>query len=475
MKILFASSEVYPFSKTGGLADVAGSLPISLQTLNVDISVITPLYKCVKDRFSVSDTNLIYNIPISTKTEVAKIKKTYLKDVPIFFVENDNYFYRDGLYTDGTKDYIDNAERFIFFSKVIAEFCLSNNYSILHLNDWQTALSAVFLKKTYNWPGKIILTIHNLGYQGIFWAYDMHLTNLGWQYFTPKLLEFWGNINFLKGGIYSADAITTVSPHYAKEILTEEFGFGLNGVLKDVEDRFFGILNGIDYEEWSPESDRYIAKNYDEKTVTEGKRACKKDLLNSFELTPEIKKPVFGIISRLVEQKGWDIIIDALENILQLDAKIVILGSGQREYEEKLQIIKNKYKDNLGICIGYDNALAHKIEAGADFFIMPSKYEPCGLNQMISFKYGTIPIVNPVGGLFDTVYDLDESKEGNGIRLTNYSSEELIKAINRAINLFKQPLKLFRIRKKIMKLDYSWTSSAKKYLELYRRLIVDES
>lgn len=362
-----------------------------------------------------------------------------------------------------------------FFSKVIAEFCISNNYSILHLNDWQTALSAVFLKKTYNWPGKIILTIHNLGYQGIFWAYDMHLTNLGWQYFTPKLLEFWGNINFLKGGIYSADAITTVSPHYAKEILTEEFGFGLNGVLKDVENRLFGILNGIDYEEWSPESDRYIAKNYDEKTVTEGKRACKKDLLNSFELTPEIKKPVFGIISRLVEQKGWDIIIDALENILQLDAKIVILGSGQREYEEKLQIIKNKYKDNLGICIGYDNALAHKIEAGADFFIMPSKYEPCGLNQMISFKYGTIPIVNPVGGLFDTVYDLDESKEGNGIRLTNYSSEELIKAINRAINLFKQPLKLFRIRKKIMKLDYSWTSSAKKYLELYRRLIVDES
>ncbi len=475
MKILFASSEVYPFSKTGGLADVAGSLPVALRALNTDISVITPLYKCVKDKFSVSDTNFSYNIPISSKFEVAKIKKIYFKEVPIFFVENDNYFYRDGLYTDGTKDYNDNAERFIFFSKVIAEFSLSNNYDILHLNDWQTAMAAVFLKKIYNWKSKIVLTIHNLGYQGVFWAYDMQLTNLSWDYFTPQLLEFWGNINFLKGGIYTADAITTVSPRYTKEILTDEFGFGLNGVLKDVENRLFGILNGIDYEEWSPELDRYIVQNYNEKTITEGKRVCKQDLLNSFELTPETKKPVFGIISRLVDQKGWDIIIDALENILQLDVKIVILGSGQREYEEKLKTIKNKYKNSLGVYIGYDNALAHKIEAGSDFFIMPSKYEPCGLNQMISFKYGTIPIVNPVGGLFDTVYDIDESKDGNGFRMKNYSTEELIEAIKRAIKLFKEPLKLYGVRKKIMKLDFSWTSSAKKYIELYRRLVIDES
>jgi starch synthase len=475
MKVLFASSEVYPFSKTGGLADVSGSLPFALRNLNIDISIITPLYKCVKDRFDVKETNLSYQIPISSKLEIAKIKTISYKNVPIFFVENDNYFYRDGLYTDGVRDYTDNAERFIFFSKAIAEFIVSNNYNVLHLNDWQTALSAVFLKKIYNWKGKIVLTIHNLGYQGIFWAYDMHLTNLSWEYFNPKLLEFWGNINFLKGGIYASDAITTVSPNYSKEILTEEFGFGLNGVLKDVEDKLYGILNGIDYEEWSPEKDKFIAQKYNTKTVTEGKKICKKDLLETFGLSSDIKIPVFGIISRLVEQKGWDIIIEALDTMLIDNVKIVILGSGERTYEEKLKIIKDKFKDKLGIFIGYDDCLAHKIEAGSDFFIMPSKYEPCGLNQMISFKYGTIPIVNPVGGLFDTVIDLHESKEGNGIKIKVYSPEGLLNGIKDAINLYRNPLKLFQIRKKIMNLDFSWERSAKKYLELYGSLLKDES
>lgn len=475
MKVLFASSEVYPFSKTGGLADVAGSLPIALKNLDIDISVITPFYKCVKEKFNVEDTETSFHIPISSKSEIAKVKKTTYKNVPIFFVENDYYFYRDGLYTEGTKDYLDNAERFIFFSKAIAEFTISNNYDILHLHDWQTALSSVFLKKVYNWQGKVILTIHNLGYQGVFWAYDMHLTNLSWEYFNPSLLEYWGNINFLKGGIYTSDAITTVSPHYAKEILTEEFGFGLHGVLKDVENKLYGILNGIDYDEWSPEVDKHIAQNYSEKTVTEGKKTCKSDLLNSFGLAFDIKKPVFGIISRLVEQKGWDIIIDALEKILENDIKIIILGSGQKEYEEKLNNIRNKHSDKLGLFIGYDDILAHKIEAGSDFFIMPSKYEPCGLNQMISFRYGTIPIVNPVGGLYDTVIDFDDSKNGTGIRIKNYSSIELINAVDRAINIYKDPLKLSRLRKKIMKLDFSWSSSAKKYLELYRRLLTNES
>lgn len=475
MNVLFASSEVYPFSKTGGLADVAGSLPIALQKIGAKVTLITPFYKCIKDNFNVYDTDLSFQIPISSKFEIAKLKKTTYKNVPVFFVENDNYFYRDGLYTDGTKDYPDNAERFIFFSKVITEFAISNSFDILHLHDWQTSLSAVFLKKVYNWPGKIILTIHNLGYQGVFWAYDMHLTNLSWEYFNPQLLEFWGNINFLKGGIYTSDAITTVSPHYAKEILTEEFGFGLHGVLKDVENRLFGILNGIDYDEWSPETDRYIVKNYNDKTVTEGKKICKKDLLTNFGLTPDIKKPVFGIISRLVEQKGWDIIIDALESLLAFDIKIVILGAGQKDYEEKLKGIKNKYNDKFGLTIGYNDALAHKIEAGSDFFIMPSKYEPCGLNQMISFKYGTIPIVNPVGGLYDTVIDIDDSKEGTGIRIKSYSSQELINAVETAIELYKKPIKISQLRKRIMKLDFSWTNSAKKYLELYRRLIINES
>ncbi|MCX7769835.1 MAG: glycogen synthase GlgA [Proteobacteria bacterium] len=474
MKVLFASSEVFPFSKTGGLADVSGALPLALSKLNVEISVITPLYKCVKDRFSMEDPNITFDIPISSKTEKATLKKLTYKNVPIFFVENDNYFYRDGLYTDGNRDYQDNAERFIFFSKAITEFAISNNFDIVHLNDWQTALTSVFLKKVYEWNGKIVLTIHNLGYQGIFWAYDMHLTNLSWEYFNPNLLEFWGNINFLKGGIYTADAITTVSPRYAEEILNEEFGFGLDGVLRDVKHKIHGILNGIDYEEWSPETDKFIIKNFDYNTVTEAKKECKKDLLNSYGLGEDIKKPAFGIISRMVIQKGWDIIIQSLENLLEDDIYIVALGSGEKEYEEKLKELQEKYKNKLGVKIGYDNGLAHKIEAGADFFIMPSKYEPCGLNQMISFKYGTIPIINPVGGLYDTVVDIDDRKNGNGIRMKNYSTDELINSIRRAQRLFKNPLELSRIRKKIMKLDYSWTSSAMKYLELYRRLLENE-
>lgn len=471
MKILFASSEVYPFSKTGGLADVSGSLPLALKELGVDISIITPLYKCVKENFELNETDITFQIPISKETELAEISYLEYKKVPVYFVKNDKYYMRDGIYTEGDRDYPDNAARFIFFSKVITEFAIKNSFDIVHLNDWQSALSAVFLKKIYNWKGKIVLTIHNLGYQGIFWAYDMELTNLSWDYFNPKLLEFWGNINFLKGGIYTSDAITTVSPKYSEEILTEEFGFGLNGVLRDVKDRLYGILNGIDYNEWSPENDKYIAENYNIKNVTKAKKICKSDLLKSYGLNENTKIPVFGIISRLVEQKGWDIIISALEQLLEKNLILIILGSGESNYEEKLKMLKQKHPEKMGIFIGYDNVLAHKIEAGSDFFLMPSKYEPCGLNQMISMKYGTIPIVNPVGGLYDTVIDIDESKDGTGIRMKNYSVYGLLSAIDRAINLFSDPLKLFQIRKKIMKLDFSWASSAKKYLELYGSLL----
>lgn len=473
MKVLFASSEVFPFSKTGGLADVSGSLPIALKDLGVDISIITPLYKCVYDKYTLTDTNLTFSLPISDYHSQAEIKKYDYKNVPVYFVENKKYFFRDELYTTKEGDYPDNAERFIFFSKAIIEFAKRGNFDILHLNDWQTAMAAVYAKTIYKWHGKVILTIHNLGYQGIFWALDMPLTNLGWEYFTPSLLEFWGKINFLKGGIYSADAITTVSKQYAREILQEEFGFGLSGVLRDVKLRLYGIINGIDYNEWSPEKDSYIIEQYNQANVTNAKKACKIDLLRAFELNESTKTPVIGIISRLTEQKGWDLIQKCIEDIMKKDIILIILGTGEASYVEMLKDLKARFPEKIALMLTFDNAMAHKIEAGSDFFLMPSKYEPCGLNQMISMRYGTIPIVHAVGGLEDTVIDIGESKDGYGIKFRKYEPSELINAIERAISLYKDPLKLSRIRRKAMRLDFSWKSSANDYVNLYRSLIAN--
>lgn len=470
MKVLFASSEVFPFSKTGGLADVSASLPVAIKKLGLDISIITPLYKGIKNRFNLKKTGITFNIPISTTSSIGEIYEGNLKGVTVYFVDCPKYFDRDELYTTKDGDYPDNAERFIFFSRVIVEMAIYGDFDIIHSNDWQTAMSAVYAKTLYTWKGKTILTIHNLGYQGLFWHYDMHLTNLGWEYYNPKMLEFWGKINFLKGGIYFSDAITTVSPTYAKEILTEEIGFGLNGVLKDVEDKLYGILNGIDYDEWSPERDRYIVKNYSDKDVTNGKKPCKEDLIKVSGLNLDLKTPVFGMITRIVDQKGFDIILPALPEILKRDLGFIILGSGEKKYEEELKSFLTAYRGKLACLFEFNNELAHKIEAGSDFFLMPSRYEPCGLNQIISMRYGTIPIVRATGGLEDTVTDIKE-KNGCGIKFIPYTKDALIESLDRAIEIYKDPLFLYRIRKNCMKKDFSWDNSAKKYSELYKKVI----
>lgn len=470
MKVLYASSEVFPFSKTGGLADVAGALPVALKDKGIDISVITPLYRGIKSKFRLKDTNESYSIVISSNTSHAKIFESKLqRKVPVYFVDCETYYDRDELYTTKDGDYPDNAERFIFFSRLIVEFAIKNGFDIIHLNDWQTSMAAVYAKVFYSFNGKTVLTIHNLGYQGLFWHFDMHLTNLDWKYFNIRALEFWGKINFLKGGIYFSDAVTTVSPTYAKEILSEKDGFGLNGVLNDVKDKLYGILNGIDYKEWSPKIDKYIVANYDAKTVTKGKKANKKDVLKHFGLN-DIKKPVFAMISRLTYQKGFDLLIDAIEELMKLDLLLIILGSGDKKYEDAVTDIKNRFSDKVGLYLGFSNELAHKIEAGADFFLMPSLYEPCGLNQMISMAYGTIPIVSSVGGLNDTVIDIIDEKDGCGIKFSPDSSANLVSAVTRALKLYCQPLKLMKVRKRAMGIDFSWKVSADKYIELYKSL-----
>jgi len=470
LKVLFASSEVFPFSKTGGLADVSYSLPVALKKLGTDIKIVTPLYKGIGENYKLKKTDFKFEIPISDKLSIADIYEGRIKEVPVYFVDCKKYFDRDSLYTNDGKDYLDNAERFIFFSRVIVELAIKISTNIIHLNDWQTAMSAVYAKTLYQFDGKTILTIHNLGYQGLFWHFDMHLTNLGWEYYNPRMLEFWGKINFLKGGIYFSDAITTVSPSYAKEILTEESGFGLQGVLKDVEDKLFGILNGIDYEEWNPEKDSYIAKSYSEKDLTEGKKVCKEALIKKVNLDIDLKAPLFAIIARITDQKGFDILIPALDEILKRDIGFIILGSGEKKYEEKLKHYTENYKGKIVCFFEFNNSLAHQIEAGADFFLMPSKYEPCGLNQMISMRYGTIPIVRAVGGLEDTVVDINE-KNGTGIKFTSYTKDALVSAVERAIDVYDNPLKLYQIRKRCMKKDFSWDNSAKKYLDLYKKVL----
>ncbi len=470
MKVLFASSEVYPFSKTGGLADVSSALPLALKKLGLNIAVITPLYKGIREKYPLKETGLRFSITISTNISEAEILETSVNGLQIYFVDCKKYYDRADLYTTRDGDYLDNAERFIFFSRLIVEFAIKNNYNLVHLNDWQTAMAAVYAKYLYKFTGKTVLTIHNLGYQGLFWHHDMHLTNLSWEYYNPRLIEFWGKINFLKGGIYSSDALTTVSSTYAKEILTEEFGFGLDGVLRDVKDRLYGILNGIDYEEWNPASDNFIIKTYTAENVTEGKKACKKDLIKYANLGINERIPLIGIISRLTSQKGFDILLPALEQMLEKELAFVILGSGERAYEEMLKNISDRYKGKITCFFEFNNELAHKIEAGSDFFLIPSRYEPCGLNQMISMRYATIPIVRKVGGLDETVIDIEE-KNGYGIKFESYSSSELLKSVDRALDVYKKPLYLYQLRKKIMKLDFSWTASAKKYLDLYERVL----
>jgi len=470
MKVLYASSEVFPYSKTGGLADVASALPVALKGKGVDVAVITPLYKGIKKKFRLKPADDSYTVVISSNTSQAGILMTTLqKKVPVYFVDCEKYYDRDELYTTKEGDYPDNAERFIFFSRLIVEFAIKHGFDVIHLNDWQTAMAAVYAKALYDFKGKTVLTIHNLGYQGLFWHFDMPLTNLDWSYFNPKALEFWGKINFLKGGIYFSDAVTTVSPTYAKEILNEKDGFGLSGVLNDVKDRLYGILNGIDYKEWSPKSDRYIVARYDKNSVAKGKKANKKDVLKHFGLEND-KRPLFGIISRLAQQKGFDILIDAADEIMKLDLSLIILGSGDRKYEDAITSLKNRYPDKIGLFLGFNNELAHKIEAGADFFLMPSLYEPCGLNQMISMVYGTIPVVSSVGGLNDTVTDISDVKEGCGIKFSPNSKENLVSAVDRALKLYSQPQKLSKVRRKAMEKDFSWKASADQYLKLYEFL-----
>jgi starch synthase len=479
MNVLIASPEVFPFVKTGGLADVTGSLPKALKKLGVDVRIILPKHKGIEEQgFPIKYKNYKYLCPISQGYIDGEIALTEYDGVTAYLVEKDEYYYRDYLYSTPDGDYLDNAERFIFFSKSILEAIKATGFvpDVLHCNDWETALAPVFLKTLYKDEPAFkniasLFTIHNLGYQGIFWQYDMHLLNIGWEYFSPDYLEFFGNINFLKGGIVFSDIINTVSRKYSEEIQTAEFGCGLDGILRTRKSDLYGIINGIDYEDWSPEKDPYIPAHYDNKDV-KNKKISKAALQEIFGLPVAEDLPVIGTISRLADQKGFDLIASSLEEMLSYGTQYIILGTGERKYHDLFTELSKKFPKSFSVKIAYDNKLAHLIEAGADIFLMPSRYEPCGLNQLYSLRYGTVPVVRGVGGLEDTITDFTKKPEhGTGFKFYDYTNKAMLDAISRALKVYKNKNIWVSLVKRCMDEDFSWQRSAKEYMDLYKKAI----
>jgi starch synthase len=481
MRVLYASPEVAPFSKTGGLADVAGALPAEIARLGHEVVVATPLHQAVdRAAYGAAASGKTALVPVAGRMEPAEIFEAPLVGAPagsrVLLIGNPRYFDRKGIYGDAGGDYADNAERFAFFSRAVLESAKAVGFrpDVVHGNDWQTGPAFPHLKRTYAFDPffsgvRAVFTVHNIGYQGLFDPGTMETLMLPWELYHYQAIEFWGKVSFLKAGIVFADAITTVSPRYAREIRTEQFGCGLHGVLEERSERLFGFLNGADYAKWDPATDPFIAKNYSA-AETSGKTSCKEDLQSAFGF-PASDVPIIGMVSRLADHKGFDLIADAGAKIASLRCRLVILGTGDKRYRDCLGALKEKRPDQVGLAIAFDEALAHKIQAGSDMFLMPSRSEPCGLGQMYGLRYGAIPIVRAVGGLDDTVEDYDpKAGKGTGFKFADYAPDALLAAIKRALGVYRSKTAWGALVKRAMACDFSWNASARKYVELYERL-----
>jgi len=477
LSIAIASPEISPFAKTGGLADVIGSLPKALAKLGVRVYLIMPAYRSVlQSDVALEDTGIRFAVVISNRSVEGSLMKTVVaKTIPVYLIRADHYFDREYLYGPPGGDYPDNAERFTFFSRAILEVLKLDPPQILHAHDWQSALAVAFLRaqpQLYSELSQVkaIFTVHNLGYQGLFPESEWHLLNLERSFFTLHHLEFYGKINFLKGGLVFADAITTVSPSYAEEVKTTEQGFGLEGVLQERAGRLTGILNGVDYDLWNPETDPLIAKTYGTKNLS-GKRACKADLQHTFRLPQAPDVPVIGMVSRLATQKGFDLLQEGLKELLSRNLQLVLLGSGDRPYQDFFRRTPVKYRGKAGVQIGFDESLAHRIIAGADLLLMPSRYEPSGLSQLYGLRYGAIPVARATGGLKDSIQEFDpETGKGNGFLFSRYEVPDLLQAVGRALAFFPRQKQWATLMKNAMVTDFSWNRSARSYLDLYQKL-----
>ncbi len=479
LHVVMISPEIVPFAKTGGLADMVGSLAPALERLGQRVSIIMPAHRsALRGDMPVEETGIRFSVPVSNRPEGATLLRAKRgNDVSVYLVRADRYFDRENLYGTPEGDYSDNAERFAFFSRAALETVRKIGPAhVLHAHDWQAALAIAFLKAQPEvYPElsglRTVLTVHNVGYQGVFPRDDWHLLNLDWGFFTPRQLEYYGQINFLKGGLEWADAITTVSPTYAAEIQTAEHGFGLDGVFKDRAADLSGILNGADYGVWDPATDPAIARTYDLADLS-GKRLCKADLQRQFGLPEAPEVPLVAMVSRLALQKGLDLLVAVSEELLGRNLQFVLLGAGDRQFEDFFRSLGDRHAGKAAARIAFDETLAHKIEAGADAFLMPSRYEPAGLNQLYSLRYGTIPIVRATGGLKDSVSDFDPATgTGNGFVFTEYDGAALLAAVDRALDTYRQKDLWARLTENAMAADYSWSRSAGEYLRLYRRLM----
>jgi starch synthase len=472
LRILFAASEGLPFSKTGGLADVIEALPKALVALGHEVAVVLPRYRGNKAESVVLSS---VTIPLGQRLRFpAILDGGTINGLRYLFVEDPGYFDREGLYGGISGDYPDNAERFSEFSRAVIEVAKQVwAPDVIHCHDWQTGLVPVLLRTSYSDDPlvrdvPVVFTIHNMGYHGLFGREVLERAGIPAGVFTLTGMEFFGSVNFLKGGLVFSDYLTTVSPKYAQEIQTREYGYGLDGVVRARADRLVGILNGVDYSIWSPEKDKFIAARYSAKDLS-GKQICKQDLLAVFGLPAEhISKPVIGIVSRFADQKGFDLIAERAHKLMHEDLVLTVLGTGDRKYEKLFVALAEDYAGRVGVKIAYDNAMAHKIEAGADMFLMPSRYEPCGLNQIYSLRYGTVPIVRATGGLDDTVEAFDvEQGTGTGFKFTEYSGAALLQSVRQALHLFMDERIWRRIQLNGMTNDFSWKRSAGEYVKVY--------
>jgi starch synthase len=493
---LVCSSEVAGFAKTGGLADVAAALPRALARLGNRVAVAMPFYAAVRrSKVPIERTNVVLPVPMGNRVLACRLYRSQIpnSDVPVFLIEHQPYFDRDdprsgrSLYqqqTGGSKtDYSDNAERFAFFCRSVLELVphLGFNPDVIHANDWQCGLVPALLAELYrNQPGygkiRSVFTIHNIAYQGNFGREVLAITGLPSILFNSSQLEFHGQLSFLKAGIVFSDAVNTVSPTYAREIQRPEFGYGLDGLLVGIHSKLSGIVNGCDYEQWDPATDPHIAATYTAKTVFENKPLCKADLQNRFHLPEEPRTPILSAVARLVSQKGIDLILSAAQGFLDLGCQMVVLGDGDPEFHNQLQALRDKNPSRVGIYLGFDEARAHAIEAGSDLFLMPSRYEPCGLNQLYSLRYGTPPVVRATGGLADTVVNTTienlADKRATGFSFNDYTATALYETVKWALTLYRErPTDFQQVVETGMAQDWSWDRSALAYESLYRKVM----
>lgn len=479
MRILMVTPEVTPFGQTGGLGEVMASLPAELVRLGLEVDVLMPKYRGINpDNFNVERMPCAVEVCLNDQPVTGGLWKfDDPRGVRYLFLENNRYYDREHLYGTPAGDYEDNSERFVFLARAAIQLGITSEpeYDVFHAHDWQSALIPVYLRTLYAGEPELqraasIMTIHNLGFQGIFWHFDLPLVGLGWEHFNPREIEFYGKLNFLKSGIVFADEVNTVSTGYRNEILTREFGCGLEGVLAEKGDRLTGILNGVDYTVWNPAIDPHIAAPYNSEDLS-GKALCKADLQKTAGLSVHPDTPLIAMVSRLSHQKGIDIIEEALPELLEHDIQLVLLGSGDPRYHASFMEFARLYQDKIAVFLTYSREMAHKIFAGSDMILVPSRYEPCGINQLYGLKYGTVPIVRTTGGLNDTVEQFNyRNGTGTGFKFFNPQPSALRETVLEAVRLYKDTPETWNdLARRGMSEDFSWLRSAKAYKLLYER------